>query len=102
MKVELSIADDRELRAAVRDLIKGEIVGIARGEIKTILAEVVKEGVLPKDEASLNAIVKNAIAETVKNELGTHSYNSPGVIREMAREEVNRYVREWFKTNTAV
>ncbi len=99
MKVELSIADDRELRAAVRDMIKGEVASVMRGEIKNIIAELVKEGALPKDTKSLEDMVTKATKEVVKEQLGVSPYGSSEAVRKMAREEVSKIVQEIFKAD---
>lgn len=99
MKVELSIADDREMRDTIRDLIKGEVASIMRGEIKGIVAELVKEDVIPKDAKTLGDIVRSEVRKYVSEQLlGSNSYsNNP--LREIAREEVAKLLKESLKTN---
>ena len=36
MKVELSIKDDKELRDTIKDMIKGQVLSVARSEVETI------------------------------------------------------------------
>lgn len=94
MKVELSIADDRELRAAVRDLIKGEVASIMRGELKNILADLVKESVIPKDAATLEALVRAEVRFAVLNVLNSRLSFSTTLVDKIAREEAAKVVRE--------
>jgi len=96
MKVELSIADDRELRNAIKDLIKGEVTSIMRGEIKNIIADLVKEGIYPKDTKDLGNIVKAEVASYVKEQLKSSNYNN-NYVREMARQETAKILREMFE-----
>lgn len=103
MKLELTIADDRELRDFIKDNIKGEIVSIARGEIKGILASVVHEGVIPTDPKELRNIVKDEISKLVRDELGNSSYgSSPGKIQQIAREEVRKLLKELLTKGSIV
>lgn len=102
MKVELSIADDRELRSAIRDMIKGEIVSIARGEIRAILAEVVKEGILPKTEEDFNRIVVEEVRGIIKRELNNGNYNTPSTLSKIAREILNDTIEKMFSKGDVV
>jgi hypothetical protein len=97
MKLELSIADDRELRLFIKDLIKSEIVSIARGEVKGILADVIKEGYIPKNQEDIDKVVKNEIHEIIKSELGTWSSYSDNKLKQMAREEISLVFKEALK-----
>ncbi len=93
MKVELSIADDRELRGAIKDLIKGEIVSIARGEIKTILAEVFKDRMI---NSGTEDLIKATVREFVSSTLQLGNYSN--FIKEQAMVEIKKAVSETFKT----
>jgi hypothetical protein len=96
MKVELSIADDRELRSAIKDLIKGEVASIMRGEIKSIIADLVKEGAYPKDVKDLESMVRAEVGSYVKEQLKINNYGS-SFVKEIAREEVGKLLREVFE-----
>jgi phosphoenolpyruvate-protein kinase (PTS system EI component) len=99
MKVELSIADDRELRNTIKDMIKGEVVSVARGEIRGIIAEVTREGYIPKDSQDVENIVRAIIKEEVKSKLKESGWgNSESMIGRIAREEIRAFVREQFKS----
>lgn len=95
MKLELSIADDRELRDFIKDLIRGEIVSIARGEIKNIIADVVKEGIIPKDQKTLDDIILKILKEYIEKALGsTWSYTTNDMIKSMLGQEVRKFLLE--------
>lgn len=98
MKVELSIADDRELRSAIKDLIKGEVASIMRGEIKNIISDLVKEGAYPKDAKDLETIVKSEVAAYTREQLKSTGYNN-NVVKDIAREEVGKILREMFENS---
>lgn len=97
MKVELSIADDRELRAHVRNIIKGEVVSIARGEIKAIIAEVVGERIIPKDQVALENIIREIIREQVKREFCARSYMKPSWIQNETRKQIADILADAFQ-----
>ena len=103
MIVQLSIADDRELRAHIWDVIKGEIVSIARGEIRAIIAEVVKEGVIPKTPGEIDKLVKESVVSLTKDALmadvSGHFNNYQAAVREIAREEVKAILDKMFRSN---
>lgn len=96
MKVELSIADDRELRNAVKDLIKGEVASIMRGEIKSIIADLVKEGAYPSNVKDLEAMVRAEVASYAREQLKSNNYNS-SFVREIAHGETAKILREMFE-----
>lgn len=96
MKVELSIADDSELRQHIRDTIKGEVVSVARAEIKKIIAEVVKEGIVPKSQDDIDKIVRGVVKEEVIQQLTQYNYGENS-IKKIAREEINVLLREMIK-----
>lgn len=95
MKVELSIADDRELKAHIRDVIRGEVLGIARGEIKTIIAEAVKQKAIPHTEKELDRIVRKEIQAMIRDVVSM-GYSKPNFIQVCIREEVAKYLAEFF------
>ena len=99
MKLELSIADDRELRAFIKDSIKGEVRSIARGEIKSILAAVTEEKIIPRTPDELNRIVRDIIKEEVRRQLRDRSsgYNSPTILVDVTREVVREILEEMWK-----
>lgn len=97
MKVELSIADDRELRQAIKDEIKGVVVSIARSEIKNILADVVREGVVPKTPADIEKIWQTEISKEVSAALKSAGGYWPNeTIKQVVREEVSKILKELF------
>lgn len=92
MKVELSIADDRELRDHIKDVIKGQVLSIARGEIRDIIAQAVDEKAIPKDPDDIRQIIVQAIKDLVKQELGARRYGKSW-IREEAREQIAEFIK---------
>lgn len=95
MKLEISIADDRELRNFIKDSIKGEIVSISRGEIKGIIASVVKDGVIPQDKQDLERLIRGVVTDEVKSQLKA-SYFGSEIIKQITREEVQKIILELF------
>jgi len=97
MKVQLSIKDDRELRAHIKDAIKGEVTSIARKEIRAIIKEVLTEWFKTSVSNSAESMIKSEIKEMVKKELGRANYGQPSAIKQMARKEINDMIRNKFE-----
>lgn len=98
MKVELSIADDRELRQAIKDEIKGVVVSIARAEIKNILADVVREGILPKTQADIDKVWEKEIHAAVINSIASSGgYWADDKIKVMTREVITEFIQKHFE-----
>ncbi len=98
MKVELSIADDRELKQHIRDVIKGEVLSIARGEVKDIIAQAVGEKAIPGSAADIEKLVKAAIKEEIVHQLGAKRYGSTTWIKTEARKQIAEMIRNWATT----
>lgn len=60
MKVELSIKDDKELRNLIKDMIRGQVVNIARESLNTLIAETV-ERKMKNDSSAVSNIIANAV-----------------------------------------
>jgi hypothetical protein len=99
VKLELSIADDRELRGMVRDLIKGEVTSVARGEIHSIIAEVVAQKTLPQSPAQINEMVREVIKQQIAACLGERPgpFSTKTAILMITRQEVSRYIRQLWR-----
>ena len=97
MKLELSIADDRQLRSFIKDLIKGEVRSIARGEIKNILVDVVEEKVIPRTPSEMKVVVQDLVREEVRSVLRSGSYGKPDKIVTITREIVREFLSEMWK-----
>lgn len=70
MKVEISIANDAELRAHIRDCIKGEISSVARGMLKDALngnLEVNINGMIRR--INLPDLVKQEVEKQIRQEM---------------------------------
>ena len=100
MKIELLIADDTELRNAVRDLIKAEVLSIARAEIRDIISEVVGEKVASNTrlDALAEKVIREEVARAIGNTVGnTWDYRSSETIKALAREEINKRLNDVWK-----
>ena len=61
MKVTLNIADDAELRAAVKDMIKGQVLSIVREELLDIFKDELGRKIKGMDTFSFHKIMKEAM-----------------------------------------
>jgi hypothetical protein len=104
MKLELSIADDRELRNFIKDSIKSEIVSIARGEVKGILVDVIKEGYIPKSQSDIDKIVREEINSIIRNELKSSDYygNNNNKLKEYVTDAISNILKEAINSKIAL
>ncbi len=87
MNLKLKIEEDAELRAYIKDLIKGQVLSIGRKEIKSILEEIIKQK-HGNDITVTEKIIKDIL------EVDNY-YNSE--IKAIARECFAKEAREVFK-----
>lgn len=92
MKVELLLADDTELRKAVKELIRAEVLSLVRSEVVGVLKEVVGDKVA--GEEKVTKLMRDVIREEVKYALGPSDYS----IRENAKQVSRELVRELLQT----
>ena len=91
MIVKLKIEEDAELRAAIKDAIRGQVLSIGREEILNILKEAVgQKTVTVNPDQMLIAEIK----AIVKAQLDNAHWNKPSFIQEEARKEVQKVVKE--------
>lgn len=98
MKINLDIREDSELRAFVKDLIKGQVRSVAREEIRAIIKEVfLEKSGRPLENIDINAVIRNEAKEMVREVLGEgSSWGSDNAIKIITRDEVNKYIKELF------
>lgn len=96
MKVEISIKDDTELRNHIKEVIKGEVVSIARGEIRSIIKEVFGEkygASLPEPEK----ILREEMSRIINKDINVDRYGNSNYVRDVAKAEAIKIVREVFE-----
>ena len=98
MKVELSIKDDRELKQHIKDVIKGEVVSIARGEIREIIKDVFTEkyGEIKDLAKDPEKIIREEIKEFIRKDINVDIYGKSNYIRDVAKQEISIIVKEVF------
>ena len=93
MKVELTIKDDRELKAHIRDCIRGEVTKIAREEIKSVVVGEVVRKVSSDNEDWWRRVVRDEIRTMIKRKFGT-IWDSTDRFLAIAREELKEILKE--------
>lgn len=100
MTVSLKVENDGELRAYIKDLIKGQVLSIAREEIKNIIKEVT-EAKIPT--INVDTLLKEEVLKNVnKTLLGTSTWGSPNFIQIEARKIIQKELEQYFKTKPTV
>jgi|WetSurMetagenome_2_1015567.scaffolds.fasta_scaffold318100_3 hypothetical protein len=95
MKVTLNVADDDELRATVKDMIRGQVLAIAREEITSIIAEAVKKSVIVKTGTDVDKMFYEEIQKHIKSVLGdSGTWGRASWIQNTAKEIVKAKIDE--------
>jgi len=91
MRVELSIADDTELRNMTKDLIKGQVRSLTRQE----LLWRVQEEILKKSKINDKSFIENEIQHILKEEVRKAIRPSMGlnIIEKTVRDEVMKQLK---------
>lgn len=99
MTVKLNIEEDAELRAAIKEAIKGQVRSIAREDIIAILKEILSSKV---PEANPDTLLKEYIVKLAKDQLDDGTWSKPSYIKQVAREEIQKIVKELMTKNPIV
>jgi len=100
MTVSLNIQNDEELRAYIKDLVKGQVLSIAREEIVNIINDVVLKKI--GRTTSPDTIFQEEITKMVKAELLSTTWSSPSYIKKVAREVVEQQLKDILIKNPIV
>ena len=100
-QVTLNLDKDDELRAYVKDLIKGQIVSITREEIINTLKDLLGDKTKVIDTQKIEFIIKDVVKVHVEKELGGSSWNT-GFIKDETRRMISRYIKTFFEKNSIV
>lgn len=98
LNLKINIQEDEELRRYIKDCIKGQVLSVARQEIKVVIKEVFEAKIKDSEKAGhLNAdtIIKEEITKLVKTTLNVGQY-SPSLIQKMTREILEAELKEAF------
>jgi FKBP-type peptidyl-prolyl cis-trans isomerase (trigger factor) len=101
MKVTLNISEDAELRAHIKDAIKGQVASIMREEIRGVLQEVLT-GKISASTLNPDSLIQDEIRKLVKAQLDNGSWGTPSYIQKVARELVNQQVLDALKSRNTV
>jgi|APSaa5957512622_1039677.scaffolds.fasta_scaffold148224_1 hypothetical protein len=118
MKLTININDDSELRAHIKDSIKGQVLSVVRGELLEIIKEELNRKMKGTDARRFDRMVQDALKIVVKDILRTehkvstwdNSFITPYIqetldpllakvswvplIDQMAKEKVARLVKQ--------
>ncbi len=103
MKVYMEIADDKELRAAVRDLVLGQVRHIVDSELGHLIDRVINERIQALVDEKLETALTTRLNKTIDQALGADgSYGAKDVIKQLTRDIVNKKLQEYFEKNRDV
>jgi hypothetical protein len=66
LNLKIDLKEDAELRSYIKDLIKGQVLSIARGEINQIIDEVLRTKITEKIKTEKN-FIDNTIKEHISH-----------------------------------
>lgn len=97
MTVKLNISEDAELRAAIKDAIKGQVISIVRETVTDVLKEVLESKV---SKISIESLLFEEMGKIIKRTLtDSPSWNQPNFIQAEAKKIINQKLEEYFKNN---
>ncbi len=96
MTVTLNIANDAELRNYIKDMIKGQVMAIARDTIQEVLKEILQKKVEEKIPNSIEHLIKSEISNLVQIQLKNKGWGDPTYIQKVARDLVNEEIKSYF------
>ncbi len=91
MNVSLNIHEDAELRAAVRDMIRGQVKSITRAEILAIVREEISGKIEKTGQSRAEDILKKEIEKIVKGVL--FSGYGDSFIKQETRRQINEHLK---------
>jgi len=97
MKVTLNIQEDSELRAHIKDAIKGQILSIIRSEVNGLFKDVLGGRIEKSLPVSIENLVKLEISKYVQAHLKGNGWDSSGFVREEAKRLVTEHVNNSLK-----
>jgi hypothetical protein len=98
MKLTLNIKEDKELRDYIKDMIKGQIMSIARKEIRGLVMEALSDRIKNINTENTESIMKKEIERLVYRELtGSTGWNKPNYIKEQARILINDVISKQLR-----
>jgi len=71
MNVTLNIENDKELRAHIKDCVKGQVLSIVRKDFLAIVKEEMERKLKGTDTALFNRMIKDSLLKAIKDILRT-------------------------------
>lgn len=99
MRATIHIQQDEQLRAAIKDMIKGEVKGMARKEIQKVLTDEIKGKIRGTVESRFNYVIDQEIRSFIQKELGYGYYSNSKSKRiiESLEKEMKIFVNDYFQ-----
>lgn len=95
MKLNLNIEEDKELRAYIKDMIKGQVLSIIRSEVKDCLQTVLETKVTTAT-TKIDEIILNEVKYKVNTVLNGNMLWNDNYIRQVTKEYVAKHINEYF------
>lgn len=98
MKLQIQIADDAELRAFVKEQIRGAIKAVTREEILKLIVDEIGGKAKGSTSPHLTALLNTEVSTQVRAKLNDGNYwGSEGMLTKIVRQEVKDGLSAHFK-----
>jgi len=98
MKVTLNIERDDELRAHIKDCIKGQVLSVTRGEINEVVKKEITRKIENSSDYTIRTLVEKALASVIKSivisEMGSNR-EFEKFIRGAVHEKTSEIIDRW-------
>ncbi len=102
MTIKLQLENDAELRAYIKDLIRGQVTSVVRDEINSVIIEVMEKQIKKTPEiTNAEFLIKSEIGKIVREQLRLGSY-SANFIQIEARKVIAEKIQQAFANKSAV
>lgn len=99
MTVALNIENDAELRAYIKDLIKGQVLSIIRQEVLDVIKAITEDKIKSSTtQTVLEKLIKEIIEKQVREQLNISPWsNADNFIKTNAKEMIYNHIKSSFK-----
>ena len=97
MKLELSIANDAELRAFIQEQVKNAVVAISRGEVRQVVTDTLTQAT---KEKNIEATITQIVREEVQKLFRWANLNPRELVHQYLAAKLDAALKELIDPNT--
>jgi len=100
MKINIDLKDDAELRAHIKDMVKGQVTAIAREELKGMVKETLEGKIKGSEKDIFTSEAKHIISDFFNH--NWQQGEGYRVIKEEIKSQVNEAITKLFSSKNAI